>query len=244
MPILEVKELIRYSLFIFNYDLFNYLCSDLDSKKSAVDINLDVGLGDDDDDEQSDDRMDVDNEHGAGDALPNNLDQLVATYSYTMSARDLKLVAAIHKLDPSLDCLVFRLLESQTTENSSPVNDTLSKQAKITDFISLKLNDNFLAQSVLNFPLGRKLDTIDDEKLGRKVDPTIYDPVYMLPNIYHLLDYGKRILLYIWFVIFFFLFKSLIKLKLMSLTWFNSCTRDFCRICWPHSAPNATNFAL
>lgn len=146
--------------------------------------------------------MDVDNDHS--DALSNNLDQLVATYSYTMSTRDLKLLTAIHRLDPSLDCLVFKLLESQTTENSGPVNDTLSKQAKITDFISLKLNDNLLAQSVLNFPLGRKLDTIDDEEPGRLVNPAIYDPVYMLPNIYHLLDYGKRILLKKWLVLYYY----------------------------------------
>lgn len=137
-----------------------------------------MGLGDEEEEEESGE-MEVDEE------MPKNIDKLVDTYSYTMSSRDLKLLAEIYRRDSTLNCLIFKLLETQTTETS----ETLNKQAKITDFISLKLNDTLLAESILNFPLTRKLENIADPASLKS--SSVYDPIYLLPNIYNLLDYGK-----------------------------------------------------
>jgi hypothetical protein len=126
--------------------------------------------------EEEEEKMDIDD-----DLLPDSLDKLIEAYSYTMSRRDLRILRAIRSHDPSLNCLLFKLLETNSA-------DTLSKQAKVTDFISLKLNDSLIYESIVNFPLGRKLDSIDEID-GLEFNAKIYDPIYMLPNLYNLLDY-------------------------------------------------------
>lgn len=131
----------------------------------------------DEEEEEEEEKMDID------DDLPDSLDKLIEAYSYTMSRRDLRILRAIRSHDPSLNCLLFKLLETNSA-------DTLSKQAKVTDFISLKLNDSLIYESIVNFPLSRKLDSIDEID-GLEFNAKIYDPIYMLPNLYNLLDYCK-----------------------------------------------------
>lgn len=144
----------------------------------------DIGLGDEDDGDERGDGMDIDEEE-----IPKRLDKLVEMYSYTMSSRDLRILAAIHRADPTLNSLVFKLLDAQL----NATNETLSKQATIADFVSLKLNDQMLAESVLNFALDRKLDNLSDLDGLAEMSSAVYDPVYLLPNIYNLLDYGNHL---------------------------------------------------
>ena len=157
-------------------------------EKHQTENGIQNGEEEDEEEEEEEEKMDID------DDLPESLDKLIEAYSYTMSRRDLRILRAIRSHDPSLNCLLFKLLETNSA-------DTLSKQAKVTDFISLKLNDSLIYESIVNFPLGRKLDSIDDID-GIEFNAKIYDPIYMLPNLYNLLDYCNFRVDFIMFVIF------------------------------------------
>ena len=103
----------------------------------------------------------------------------------------------LYKLDPKLDCLQFKLNDSDKT------NENLNLQPKIVDFISAKLNEMSLFRTSQNFPTELEdLNEIASEKddqfnmdsliLNNNVlDSKIYDPIYILPNMYYLLDYGN-----------------------------------------------------
>lgn len=148
---------------------------------------IEIGLGDDDDSSENELNMDVD---VSDEPFPRSLDKLIETYSYSMSPRDVKLLGEIQRREPSLKCLLFKLLDKQATTIDSE-QSTLNKQAKITDFISLKLNEQALVQSVLNFPLARKLDDLSNYTVDQaKSHSNVYDPIYILPNVYNLFDYG------------------------------------------------------
>ena len=135
-----------------------------------------------------------------------SVETLLTMYTHTMSKKDLLILKRLYKLEPKLDCLIFKL---KNIDDS----DAMSQQAKIVDFISAKVNETFMTNSIQNFPIERKLEDLgsprDDELnkpfelesviLSNNVpDTNIYDPVYMLPNIYCLLDDGKTIFLFKW----------------------------------------------
>ena len=128
-----------------------------------------------------------------------NLDKLTKMFRYTMTRRDRTILAEIYSHDPKLDCLIFKLEQGQSIE-------VLSKQAKVTDFIETKLDPALLTNSIQNFPIHRKLAEIDAELPSNceefefeslVVDESVvhersvYDPIYILPNLYNLLDFGS-----------------------------------------------------
>ena len=130
-----------------------------------------------------------------------SVESLLTMYTHTMSKKDLSILKRLYKLDPKLDCLIFKL---KNIDDS----DAMSQQAKIVDFIGAKVNETFMTNSIQNFPIERKLDELGSPRdvdlnkpfelesiiLSNNVpDANIYDPVYMLPNMYCLLDYGKTI---------------------------------------------------
>lgn len=120
------------------------------------------------------------------DAILGSLGHLVENYEYTLSKRDTRILTEIYRKDSSLNCLIFKLIDSDSDKSG-----ILNKQAKIADFISLKLDETKLADSVLSFPFNRKLENIAQEYLDDSLNSKIYDPIYLLPNIYNLLDYGN-----------------------------------------------------
>lgn len=133
------------------------------------------------------------------------IDKLVEAYTHTLSERDVKILAKMSKLDPSLNCLIFKL----SNKNQS-MTDILNKQAKMSDFISLKLNEATLTYSMRNFPLSRKIDQLNVAYKSSETwsSSKIYDPVYLLPNIYNLLDYCSFNFLYLRIILdLFFNFK-------------------------------------
>ncbi len=115
--------------------------------------------------------------------------ELVSEYTYTLSEKDCQILLKIKQLDSKFDCLIFRYLNAKISQANSLYNQT-----KIADFISMKLDENVLLSTLRNYPLGRKLDSLDklsdlnDEFI---LEQTLYDPVYVLPNMFTLLDYGK-----------------------------------------------------
>ena len=111
----------------------------------------------------------------------NDAKSLTEIYRFTLSNRDVTILNKLLKLDPKLDCLIFR--QKAADEN------TLNKQAKLADFVSLKLNETVLASSIQNYPLSRKIDEID--RFYGTRESKVYDPVYLLPNLYNLLDYAN-----------------------------------------------------
>jgi len=132
--------------------------------------------------------------------------ELVKMYTYTLSKRDRAILKRLYKVDSKLDCLLFSLKKS---DNNSPDNtDNLDQQPKISDFITQRLSEALLLTACQNFPIDRKLEDLttasvssdtDEDKfdidslvIGSSVlDAKIYDPIYLLPNIYNLLDYGN-----------------------------------------------------
>ena len=122
-------------------------------------------------------------------SLTNNVEQLLTNYSYTMSEKDRLILNKLYKLDSSLNVLIFRLNENT---NSKGTIEILNKQAKIADFIALKLDEHKLSNTIQNFPISRKLADINQEQLESNGDATkIYDPIYLLPNIFNLLNFAN-----------------------------------------------------
>jgi hypothetical protein len=130
-----------------------------------------------------------------------SLQELLSLYKYTMSKKDMFILSCIYKLDPKLDSLIFRL-----NENTVDINgNTLNQQVKIVDFIMSNLNETYMTNSIQNYPIHRKLDELNNksEILEEKFDfdsillnnnvheTSIYDPIYILPNFYSMLNYGK-----------------------------------------------------
>lgn len=115
--------------------------------------------------------------------LSSDLNELVEEYKYSLGKKDLEIFHKLKQLDPELTCLLFSRL---TKLNKS--NHLEQKQAKISDFITLKIDENVIYNSMRNFPIKRLLDERYDF-----FDSDIYDPVYLLPNLYDLLDFGKKL---------------------------------------------------
>lgn len=133
-------------------------------------------------------------------------------YNLTLSRADQNLLIQMHKLNE--DDKKFNFLQYNNTfiENSIK-NDVEMKQndanndegksksyhlnieVKISDLINDKLNDSLLEKSILNYPLERKLSDLLNHKQyinANGVDcSTLYDPIFLLPNLFYLLDYGK-----------------------------------------------------
>lgn len=119
--------------------------------------------------------------------------ELIEEYRHTLGEKDVEIFSKLKQLDPQLKCLLF-----SCASKLNKSNDLEQKQAKISDFIALKIEENLINNSMRNFPIKRKLD----EK-WQNFEPNIYDPVYMLPNLYDLLDFGKLKLTFIFLQIFF-----------------------------------------
>ncbi len=126
-----------------------------------------------------------------------SVDKLVKMYSYTLSLKDKAILKQLYKLDPKLDCLLFKL-------NNEGQIESLKQQPKIVDFISQKLNEMDLLTASQNFPIDRKLSDLAKQNESSEgfdlnslvlsndvLDSKIYDPIYLLPNIYYLLGYGN-----------------------------------------------------
>ncbi|RNA27972.1 hypothetical protein BpHYR1_036925 [Brachionus plicatilis] len=111
--------------------------------------------------------------------LSSNLNELTDNYKHTLAEKDLEIYSKLRQLDPELNCLLF-----SRVSKLSKSNDLEQKQAKISDFIALKIEETIMINSMRNFPIKRKLL----EKY-ESFDSNVYDPVYMLANLYDLLDY-------------------------------------------------------
>ena len=125
--------------------------------------------------------------------LANSTEQLMANYGYTMSGNDRLILSKLYKLDASLNVLMFKLNENT---NSKATLELLNKQAKITDFIALKLDEHKIQNTIQNYPISRKLSDLTQESLmeteaGCIEQAKVYDPVYLLPNIFNLLNYAN-----------------------------------------------------
>ena len=119
--------------------------------------------------------------------VSNSIDKLKEKYTHTMSKSDQSVLKKLFKLEPSLNCLMFKLM-NEASETSTA--DILNKQAKITDFISFKLDDSILSNTIFNYPISRKLEDLAKEDLI-EADAHIYDPIYLIPNMFNLLNYGN-----------------------------------------------------
>jgi hypothetical protein len=115
--------------------------------------------------------------------------KLVDNYTYTLSQRDVSILKRLSELDKKLDCLIFKAKADGAANNS----DALNRQTKLADFIGSKLDETYLEASIHNFPLSRKLDNMGElyETKEAGLNSKIYDPIYLLPNMYNLLDYGR-----------------------------------------------------
>jgi hypothetical protein len=122
-------------------------------------------------------------------ALANDSEQLLANYNYTMSQNDRLILNKLYKLDSSLNVLMFKLNENT---NSKGTIDLLNKQAKIADFIALKLDEHKISSTIQNYPINRKLADVSQEQIEFDGDGAkIYDPIYLLPNIFNLLNFAN-----------------------------------------------------
>jgi len=123
-----------------------------------------------------------------------SIDKLLEMYTFSLSHKDQAILKRLFELDSDLNCLIF-------------------KSNKLTDFIALKLNQDplMIKQTIQNYPITRGtndlnnylekkicLDSLILDEYGLIMDSKIFDPIYVLPNIYHLLDYGMN-LIYIYF---------------------------------------------
>ncbi len=123
-----------------------------------------------------------------------SIDELLEMYTFSLSHKDQAILKRLFELDSDLNCLIF-------------------KSNKLTDFITLKLNQDplMIKQTIQNYPITRGINDLNnylDKKIcldslildeyGLIMDSKIFDPIYVLPNIYHLLDYGMN-LIYIYF---------------------------------------------
>lgn len=119
-----------------------------------------------------------------------SIEQLLQNYTFSLSIKDQMILKRLHKLDSNLNCLLY--------------------ESKLDEFINLRLNQDaaMISTSILNYPINRKLDDLNG-KLEKEIsldtivldemsliDAKIYDPIYVLPNIYHLLDYGNLFKIY------------------------------------------------
>lgn len=114
-------------------------------------------------------------------SLSSDLKKLAEEYKYSLDQKDLEIFCKLKQLDPELKCLLFSRISKL-----SKSNDLEQKQAKISDFITLKIDESIINNSIRNFPIRRLLDERFDI-----FDSNIYDPVYLLPNLYDLLNFGK-----------------------------------------------------
>jgi hypothetical protein len=147
-----------------------------EEEEEEEEINIDVAHEEEELDREASSKRD--------EFLLADLPTLLQTYEYTLSSRDVAILRQIQRKDDKLGALIFKLVPDELNKS-----DALNKQAKMSDFISLKLNEAKLAESALNFPFYRKLDDLESKKTSSTWNAKIYDALYLLPNIYHLLDY-------------------------------------------------------
>jgi hypothetical protein len=186
-------NLVEHSAMKFDLNIEDYF-----DNKETLKINGDVEMKDD-----GETKSDID------------------SYSFTLSDRNKQLIKELFHVDSKLNCFTFKMnekMQKQKEENENlkskkesttvaafnfkATMSLLEKEATMSDFITLNLNDNFLTLSYRNYPVYRKLSDLtspstassrNDENLLDlySVNANIYDPIYILPNFFHLLDYGE-----------------------------------------------------
>ena len=129
--------------------------------------------------------------HSLGSSLKKEInslskEKLLEVYTYSLSQKDQCILKRLRELDPNLNCLI-------------------TETVKVYDFITLKLSADptMITTSIFNYPIKRKLADMDN-KLNNKfssdsvildeqflLNVKLYDPIYVLPNLYHLLDISK-----------------------------------------------------
>lgn len=117
-----------------------------------------------------------------------SIDKLLEIYTFSLGNKDQAILRRLFELDSDLNCLIF-------------------KSNKLTDFITLKLNQDplMIKQTIQNYPITRSINDLNNylekkisldslilDEYGLIMDSKIFDPIYVLPNIYHLLDYGMN----------------------------------------------------
>lgn len=126
------------------------------------------------------------------DSTSQDLESLFESYTYTMSLKDRRTLNRLHSLDPDLKCLIFK---------SKTVEGNLNSQANMSDFQSMRLKESKLLETIRHYPVTRKIgdlktepvaDVQQDTDADEHLEDNVYDPIYLLPNMYNLLNYGKR----------------------------------------------------
>ena len=125
-----------------------------------------------------------------------DLDSLLESYTYTMSLKDRRTLNRLHSLDSDLKCLIFK----------SKSEGNLNSQANMSDFQSMRLKESKLLETIRHYPVTRKIGDLkteavagiedddmdlDDHKGDLDGGQDVYDPIYLLPNMYNLLNYGE-----------------------------------------------------
>ena len=135
------------------------------------------------------------------DMITLNEAKLLNDYKYTLSKQDQNILRKLYKFDSKLESLKFKLdntieLVTSKSENLNNKQDYLNKQAKISDFITTKLNESVMISTIRNYPIERKMNDLVNDKnefisLSKYFDSKVYDPIYLLPNMFNLLDYSN-----------------------------------------------------
>jgi hypothetical protein len=91
------------------------------------------------------------------------------------------------------------LLENFKKHNKS-LNFLKISNLNLTEFLSEQVDEASIKHSISNYPINRKLTDLDTDNLFRIKDcvnsefvylEKCYDPIYLLPNFYHLLNYSE-----------------------------------------------------
>lgn len=115
-------------------------------------------------------------------------------YTHTLSDKDLRLLKKSYEFDNTLACLKFKLAAVSVNGTQTASSDVFNKETRMADFINNKIDASVLLNTIRNYPIHRKLaDLTQDDNQQKKSpdDSKLYDPIYLLPNIYSLLNYGN-----------------------------------------------------
>lgn len=115
-------------------------------------------------------------------------------YTYTLSKQNQLMLIEKYALNGNLDEFKFRYNEKLKLNNLSNI------EIKTNDFINEVINEKQMQQSIFKYPTTRRLSDLDNKKLystntfdnDEYFEDDIYDPIYMLLNLYTLLDYGRN----------------------------------------------------
>ena len=155
-------------------------------------------------------------------------------YTFTLSKENQEILINKHKTQTKdgqkkYDWLRYAIGDA-ISKNGGITTTIQNNEIKMSDFIEEIINDKQIDRSIENYPFERKLSDLDDEKEYFVNDfchdqlflNDVYDPIYLLPNLYALLDYGLCLYLYLFLTFFCHLFKfvSLFKGTVVDVTQF------------------------